>query len=75
MDGLLSRNFLGETPLLHAARAAEPGAFVAVADMLPEEKVRVFPDYLCLMNERAHGRRSANKMIIFYMVFLKIEIL
>lgn len=44
VKGLLATNFLGETPLLHAANAPEPGAFVAVADMLPEEEVCVYTE-------------------------------
>lgn len=39
LASLSAKNFFGETPLIHAARAPEPGAFVAVADMLPADKV------------------------------------
>lgn len=40
VDALCVKNFLGETPLMHAARAPEAGAFRVVANKLPTDQVR-----------------------------------
>lgn len=39
-DALCTKNFEGETPLLHAAGAPEPGAFLVIAKALSANEVR-----------------------------------
>lgn len=41
VDALCAKNMMGETPLMHAARAPAPGAFMAVATFLPTVQVRI----------------------------------
>ena len=55
---------MGETPLMHAARVAEPVAFTTIANILPKDQVRYVRN-----NTRALHSEKKKRIIALVVVF------